>query len=227
MSEIVVEAKVRKDIRKSAEDVRKEGYIPGIFYGHGEDNIPIQATLAKLRPVVYSSDTHVVSLKLDTGETKTCIVRDLQFDPITDKLVHFDLYGLRADEQVTMGIPINLIGTAKGVKDGGLVQQTLHEVEVKCFPKDIPEHIDVDISDLDVGDSIHVSTLNVPNIEILEEEDTTIVAIVPPTILKEPEVEAAEGVEEMEEPELVGKGKKEDEETEGDEDRKEESEEKK
>ncbi len=217
MSEIVVEAKVRKDIRKSAKSVRKEGYIPGIFYGHGEENIPIQATLGNLRPVVYSSDTHVVSLKLDNGESKTCIVRDLQFDPITDKLVHFDLYGLQADEQVTMGIPINLIGTAKGVKDGGMVQQTLHEIEVKCFPRDIPEHIDVEISHLDVGDSIHVSSLDVPNVEILEEEDTTIVAIVPPTILKEPEEEAAEVSEEMEEPEVVGKGKKEDEEEEGEE----------
>jgi len=221
MSEIVVEAKIRKDIRKSTKNVRKEGFIPGVFYGHGEESIPIQTTLANLRPVVYTGDTHIISLKLDNGESKTCIIRDLQFDPITDKLVHFDLYGLQADEQVTMEIPINLVGTAKGSKDGGMVQHILHHIEVKCYPRDIPEHIDVDISALEVGDSIHVSTLNVPNVEILEEEDTTIVAVVPPTVLKETDETPSEE-EELAEPEVVGKGKKEDED-EGEEESKEES----
>jgi large subunit ribosomal protein L25 len=212
MSEIVVEAQIRKDIRKRARKVRNEGMIPGIFYGHGEKNIPIQTTLAALRPVVYTSDTNIVSLKLDNGETKTCIIRAIQFNPITDKIEHFDLYALRADEKVTMEIPISLKGTAKGVKDGGMVQHILHRVEVKCFPRDIPEHIDVDIVELGIGDSIHVSSLNIPNVEILEDPDTTIVSVVPPTVLKEPVEEAAEVAgEEMAEPELVGKGKKEDE----------------
>lgn len=214
MSEIVVEAKVRKDIRKKAKSVRNDGYIPGIFYGHGEDNIPIQTTLTNLRPVVYTSDTHIISLKLDNGETRTCIIRDIQFDPITDKIVHFDLLALRSDEKVTMEIPIALKGTAKGSKDGGMVQHILHRIEVKCFPKDIPEHIDVDITNLGIGDSIHVNSLSIPDVEILEEEDTTIVSVVPPTVLKEPEEEAVETAEELEEPEVVGKGKKDDDEAE-------------
>lgn len=214
MSEIVVEAQVRKNTRKKAKSVRNEGFIPGIFYGHGEESMAIQTTLANLRPVVYTQDTHIVSLKLDNGEVKTCIVRDIQFDPITDKIVHFDLLALKADEQVTMQIPIALKGTAKGIKEGGMVQHVLHHIEVKCYPRDIPEHIDVDIAELGIGDSIHVSELSIPNVEILEEEESTIVSVVPPTILKEPEEEAAEAAEEPEEPEVVGKGKKEDEEEE-------------
>jgi large subunit ribosomal protein L25 len=208
MSEIVVEAQVRKDKAKNAKTLRKEGLIPGIFYGHGEENIPIQTTLADLRPIVYTSDTHIVSLKLDNGETKTCIVRDIQFDPITDRILHFDLLALRADEKVTMEIPILLVGTSKGAKDGGMVQHILHRIEVKCYPKDIPEHIDVDITALEIGDSIHVKELQIQNVEILEDEDTTIVSIVPPTVFKEPEPEAAEAAEEPLEPEVVGKGKK-------------------
>lgn len=214
MSEIVVEAKIRKDTRKKAKNVRHDGYIPGIFYGHGEESIPIQTSLTHLRPVVYTSDTHIISLKLDNGKTKTCIVRAIQFDPITDKIVHFDLLALQSDEKVTMEIPIALKGTAKGVKDGGMVQHILHRIEVKCFPRDIPEHIDVDITNLEIGDSIHVNTLNIPNVEILEDEESTIVSVVPPTVLKEPEEEAAETAEELEEPEVVGKGKKEEDEDE-------------
>lgn len=217
MSEIVVEAQVRKDIRKSTKSIRKQGYIPGIFYGHGEENIPIQTTLTNLRPVVYTKDTHIISLKLDNGEIKSCIIRDIQFDPISDKIVHFDLLALRADEKVTMEIPVALVGTAKGVKEGGMVQHVLHHIEVKCFPRDIPEHIDVDITTLDVGDSIHVSSLDIPNVEIMNDGDSTIVAVVAPTVLKEPEVEAAEIAEEPEEPEVVGKGKKEEEEEEAEE----------
>ncbi len=222
MSEIVVEAKIRRDIRKKAKSVRNDGYIPGIFYGHGEENIPIQTTITNLRPVVYTSDTHIISLKLDNGETKTCIIRDIQFDPITDKIVHIDLLALRSDEKVTMEIPISLKGTAKGVKDGGMVQHVLHRIEVKCFPKDIPEHIDVEITNLEIGDSIHVKSLSIPNVEILEDEESTIVSVVPPTVLKEPEEEAAEAAEELEEPEVVGKGKKEEDEDEGEDDNKKE-----
>jgi len=209
MSEIVVDAKIRKDIRKKAKSIRQEGYIPGIFYGHGEENIPIQTTLNNLRPVVFTKDTHIINLKLDNGENKTCIIRNLQFDPITDKIIHFDLLALRADEKVTMEIPIALKGTAKGVKEGGMVQHILHRLEVKCFPRDIPEHIDVDITDLAIGDSIHVSSLSIPNVEILEDEDSTIVSVLAPTVMKEPAAEPVESEEEIAEPEVVGKGKKE------------------
>jgi large subunit ribosomal protein L25 len=209
MSEIVIEAKIRKDTGKRTKAIRREGYIPGIFYGHGEESIPIQTTLANLRPVVYTSDTHIIDLKLDNGENKTCIVRNIQFDPITDKIIHFDLLALRANEEVTIGVPIVLEGTAKGVKDGGMVQHILHRLEVKCLPKYIPEHIAVNISDLAIGDSIHVSVVKLENVEILEDEDTTIVSVVPPTVLKEPTPEEAATEEEPAEPELVGKGKKE------------------
>lgn len=209
MSEIVVDAKIRKDIRKKAKNIRKEGYIPGIFYGHGEENIPIQTTLNNLRPVVFTQDTHIINLKLDNGENKTCIIRNLQFDPITDKIIHFDLLALRANEKVTMEIPIALKGTAKGVKEGGMVQHILHRLEVKCFPRDIPEHIDVDITNLAIGDSIHVSSLSIPNVEILADEESTIVSVLAPTVMKEPPAEPVESEEEIAEPEVVGKGKKE------------------
>ncbi len=212
MSEIILEAQIRKDRAKKAKQIRREGSIPGIFYGHGEESIPVQTSLNQLRPLVYTSDTHIIDLQLDDGSRKTCIIRDIQFDPVSDAIVHFDLLALKADVKVSIEVPLVLTGTAKGVKEGGLVQQILHRLEVKCLPRYIPEHIDIDITDLAIGDSIHVSAVKIDEVEILESEDSTIVAVVPPTVMKEPEPVVEAGLEEPAEPEVVGRGKKEDQE---------------
>jgi large subunit ribosomal protein L25 len=212
MSEILLEAQIRKDLNKKAKNVRKAGLIPGIYYGHGELNIPVQTTLTNLRPIIYTKDTHIISLKLDDGSQHTCIVRDIQFDPVTDGVMHFDLLALKADEKVTIEVPIVLKGTAKGVKEGGMVQHALHKLEVRCLPRYIPENISIDISDLAIGDSVHVKDITLAEIEILESEETTIVGVIPPTVMKEPEPVVEGIVEEPTEPELVGRGKKEDEE---------------
>jgi large subunit ribosomal protein L25 len=214
MSEIVLEAQIRKDLKKRAKSVRKKGLIPGIYYGHGETNVPVETTLTNLRPIVYTKDTHIINLKLDDGSQHTCIVRDVQFDPVTDTITHFDLLALKADEKVTIEVPIILKGTAKGVKDGGMVQHTLHKLEVRCLPRHIPENISIDITELAIGDSIHVKDLSLQDIEILENEETTIVGVIPPTVMKEPEPVVEGTLEEPTEPELVGRGKKEEEESE-------------
>jgi large subunit ribosomal protein L25 len=214
MSEIVLEAQIRKDLKKRAKSVRKRGLIPGIYYGHGEKNVPVETTLTNLRPIVYTKDTHIISLKLDDGSQHTCIVRDIQFDPVTDTITHFDLLALKADEKVTIEVPIILKGTAKGVKDGGMVQHALHKLEVRCLPRYIPENISIDITELAIGDSVHVKDLSLQEIEILENEETTIVGVIPPTVMKEPEPVVESALEEPTEPELVGRGKKEEEESE-------------
>lgn len=208
MSEITIGAEIRKEIGKRSKPLRSQGKIPGIYYGHGKKNIPVSMNELTLKPLYKTSATHVINLKLDDGSTHTCILRDIQFDPITDRPIHFDLFGLSEDEELMIEVPVTVKGTAKGVKDGGTLQHILHKLKVSCLPKNIPDHIEVNVESLEINKSVHVRDLSVPNVRILESENSTVVAVVPPTILKEPEVVATAVEAAPAEPEVIARGKK-------------------
>ena len=211
MSEITVSGLIRKELGKHVRRTRQAGNIPGIFYAHGEKNIPIALPELTLRPLFKTSATHIINLQLDDGSSHTCILRDIQFDPVTDQPVHFDLYGIKGDEELTIEVPVVIKGTPRGVKEGGTLQHVIHRLRVACLPKDIPDHIEVDVEPLEMNTSIHVRDLSIPNVTILENESSTVVAVVPPTLHKEPTpTEAAvEPTEEAAaEPEVIAKGKK-------------------
>ena len=126
-------------------------------------NIQVQALV--LNPLVFTSETHVIDLRLSDGSSKKCILRDVQFDPVSDRPVHFDLQGLKENEKLTMDIPIVLPGgIPKGVRDGGMLQHVIHKVKISCLPKDMPEKIEVNVADLGINDLVHVSDLSVPNV---------------------------------------------------------------
>jgi len=211
MPEITIIAEVRKELGKKAKTLLRSGKVPGIFYGHGQENIPIAIGELALQPLYRSSAASVINLKLDDGSSRTCILREVQFDPVTDRPVHFDLFGLSEQEELTIEVPVKIVGTAKGVKDGGILQHVIHRLRVSCLPKNIPGHLEVNVETLEINRSIHVRDLSIPNVKILENENSTVVAVVPPTILKEAEV-AAPGEVPVEgapaEPEVIGKGKK-------------------
>jgi len=208
MQEILLDAEIRTQLGKHCHSVRHQGKIPGVYYVHGEDNIPISVAEKSLKPLIYTSETHIVNLKLSNGNTKNCILRAVQFDPVTDKPIHFDLQGLREDEEITLEIPVLLIGgTPVGVRDGGIVQQIIHRLKISCLPKYIPDHTEVNIENLKINSFIHVRDLKIENVRILENENSSIVGIVPPTVEKEP-VPGTVAVEETVEPEVIGKGKK-------------------
>jgi large subunit ribosomal protein L25 len=210
MSEITVTAQVRKDLGKKAKRLLRSGNVPGIFYGHGQPSVPISLGELALQPLYRSSATHIINLKLDDGSAHTCILRDVQFDPVTDRPIHFDLFGLSENEEVTIDVPVTVSGTAKGVKDGGILQHIMHRLKVSCLPRNIPDHLEINVETLEINKSIHVRDLSIPNVKMLEDENTTVVAVVPPTVLKEAEV--APGAVPAEaapaEPEVIAKGKK-------------------
>lgn len=209
MSEINVKAEIRKVVGKKSSQLRSKGVIPGIYYAHGQESIPISLPELTLQPLFRSSATHIINLSLDDGSSHTCILRDIQFDPVSEKPIHFDLFGINADEELTIEVPIVLKGIPKGVKDGGILQHVLHRIRVSCLPKNIPDHLDIDVEQLEINRSIHVRDVTIPNVEILENEDSTVVAVVPPTVIKEAApVEEAAVTEEPTEPELISKGKK-------------------
>ena len=213
MSEINLKAKKREEYKEATlNQLRKKGVIPGIYYGHGVGNINIAATEIELRPIIYTTESHIVNLSVEGDSLSySCILKDVQFHPVSDKPLHFDLIALKEGETITIEVSVHLIGTAPGIRDGGVLQHMLHKLEVECLPKNIPSHIDVDISNLNMNDSVKISDLKLESIKILNDENASIVSVVPPTIEKEVPVEAAEGPAE---PEVISKSKKDEEEKE-------------
>ena len=182
--------------------------IPGIYYGHGVDGLSIAASLNDLRPVIYTTESNIVNLKVQDN-VFPCILKDVQFHPLTERPLHFDLIALKEGEEITKEVNVHLAGNAAGVKEGGVLQHVLHKLEVQCLPKFIPSHIDVEISGLGINDSINVSDIKIEIVKILNDENAVVAAVVPPTVVKETTETAEEGPAE---PEVLSKGKKEDEE---------------
>ncbi|TAK60647.1 MAG: 50S ribosomal protein L25 [Bacteroidetes bacterium] len=207
MREISLQAEVRNQVARGLFALRKQGKVPGVYYIAGEQNIPIAVNEKNLKPIVYTHDAQIVNLQLNTGVTKKCILRAVQYDPLTEKPIHFDLQGLHEDKKITLEIPIIVTGQIpQGVRDGGLLQHFIHKLKISCLPKDIPEHIELNATDLKINSFVHVSDLNLPNVTILENPTTALIGVVPPTVEKE--AVAGTVAEEAVEPEVIAKGKK-------------------
>ncbi len=203
MHEITLNATIRKGRgRSSSNRSRRQGIVPGVYYLHNSENIPIEVRALDLRPLVYTSDTHVVELKLDDGSSRKAIVRDVQFDPVTDSVIHFDLMGLVAGEEITVEVPIVLEGSAIGVREGGILNHILHKIEIQCLPTNLPEHISVDISEMKTGDIIHVGDLKAENVTFLMDPDNPVVTI---SHARTETVAAPIEGEQPTEPELIGR----------------------
>jgi large subunit ribosomal protein L25 len=222
MATMNLNAHKREDLGNSTtKNLRKAGNIPGVFYDKNTPAIPILVKDTALHPFVYTSEVRVINLQIEgTDKPYSCILKDIQFDPVSDKPVHFDLLGISENEKITVEVPVKLIGTPAGVKEGGVVQHVLHSLEIECFPSDIPAHIDVNIEPLMIGDGVRVNEIQTKNFEILNSPDSTIVSVVPPAaeeVVAPPVVEGEEGAvaaTEPTEPEVIAKGKKEEEEEE-------------
>ncbi|MGE5681821.1 MAG: 50S ribosomal protein L25 [Bacillota bacterium] len=203
MAEIVLNANAREISRKSAnKQLRKNGRIPGVFYSKSEKPIAIEVAEQALKPLVFTSEAHIVSLKVGDNDGLTCVIKDVQFDPVSDKIVHFDLQGVTKGETLEIEVPVILAGNAAGIKQGGIVQQALHKLDIECLPSEMPEHLEVNISNLNLGESLHVRDLKFNNITILTAEDAVVVTVAAPRTEKE----VAPG-EAPAEPEVIAKGK--------------------
>ena len=181
---------------------RREGNIPGVIYGPEVTPMSIEVTERAFRAAVKEASGTSAIFNLDVdGKTNKVIIRDVQRDPVTSHVTHIDFHAISMNKPLHLSIPISFVGTARGVKtDGGILQTTMREIEISCLPADIPEHLEVDVSDLGIGDSIHVRDLEIPKVNILAEQQRTVVVVAAPTVVKEPEptaeeVEAAEAAE--------------------------------
>jgi large subunit ribosomal protein L25 len=210
MAVIEMPAEKRAGLGKGgARKARAAGTIPGILYGHGEAPVPlaIGARTFQLAVQKHKGGNAIVNLAIDGGQY-TALIRDVQYDPITHHILHLDFQHISLTEMVEVEVSVHLIGVPSGVKDGGgILEYITRSVEVRCLPTQIPPSIDVDVTALEIGDSVHVRDLKVENAEILSDMDSTIATVVAPTVIEEKTAE--EGATSVPEPELaVAKGKK-------------------
>ncbi len=191
MQTLTLNVQPRELGKKAVKAVRREGRVPCVLYGSHTEPVHFSVPVLDLRPLIHTSETYLVSVTMN-GEEHECIVKTVDFHPVSDVPIHLDFQVLTRGEAITVTIPIRLKGMAAGVKDGGNLSQPLYELEIRCMPKDIPGHISVDVSDLNIGDSLHVSDIELGEaIELLTDPARTLVNVAAPRVEVEPEVEEA------------------------------------
>ena len=198
-----LKASQRKDTGKGAARVlRRQGLIPAVLYGPKTESIALTISALDLDKVYEESGSeHVIlNLIIENGGTqnRTAMVKELQTAPVTSQYLHVDFYEISLEKEITVKVQVEVTGKCKGVESGGFLQLIRHELDVSCLPADIPGKIEVDVSDLDIGDSLHVEEIDVgEKVTLLYDSDFTVVTVVAPTAEEEEVVE--EELEEAEE----------------------------
>jgi len=218
MKEAVLEAEVRSVTKKSdLKNLRAKGLIPAVFYGRKDKAVALAISAKKFNEIIHSGGGNIlVNLKLKDG-SKTAIIKEIQRDMISQFPVHVDFQAVSLKEKVQVSVPLHVVGTAPGVKlSGGILQHLMRELVIKCLPTQIPQKIDVDISNLQIGNVIAVKDLpKTEEVEVVSDPSAIIVNVVAPTVIEEaPAAEAAAAgiAPAAAEPEVISKGKKEKEE---------------
>lgn len=183
MKEIDVTGKKRDILgKKSAKHLRKEGLIPCNLYGEAKDENGAPKALAftcpmnELRKIVYTPHIYVINLHID-GEAHTAILKELQFHPVTDVLLHVDFYEVNDQKPITIGIPVKLTGLAQGVRDGGRMNLSIRKINVTAKYQEIPEHLDIDVTSLKIGKSIKVGDLHFEGLEMATGKEVVVCSI--------------------------------------------------
>ncbi len=195
-------------------DLRNEGKVPGTYYGRKIDPVTIVVDAEELRAAMHTDAGSNVMIDLDIANSplkgsQVAMIKDMQKNPITGEILHIDLVKVSMSEEIHATVPLLVVGEAAGVKVGGVMQHSIREISVKCLPGALPEQFEIDVTALEIGDSIHVRDMaTAEGVEILDDPDEILVSIVPPA--KEEEVEAVEeGEMEVAEPEVIGEKKEE------------------
>jgi len=219
MSEATIEVHQREEIGKGFnKKLRRDGWIPAVVYGAGKDPVPIKVERTRFLDLLREtgSENAVFLLELaGTGKQRHTMVRQIDADPMTNRVMHIDFQRILMDQVVRVSVPVALIGIAEGVKThSGVLDFITREVAIESLPGDIPQTIELDVTELEIGDHVEMGALSLPkSVALMEEADRVVVAIAAPRIEEEEEEEEEFLIEaEMEEPEVIGKGKAEDEE---------------
>lgn len=199
MEQYTLSARVRENFGKeSARKLRREDKIPAVFYGPESESTPLTVNYADLERLIKKSSGENIIIGLEINkdnisEKKQVMLKELQVDPVKDKFIHADFYEIRMDRELVLDIPVTLVNSPKGVKAGGILQHIRRELSVSCLPGKIVDQLELDVSDLDIGDALHIADIPLPEgIRAMDEGNLTVAVVVAPAVK-----EAAEGEEEL------------------------------
>ena len=218
MAEVVLEVAKRDQTGKNkVNKLRQEGRIPAIVYGAQREAVSIVVDRKAISDLVTKSDHGIRSIFLlklaGTDQQRHAMIKDIQIDPISRRMIHVDFIRVKMDEVVRVNVPIHLNGTPVGLKDGGIVEFQVRDLHIEVLPNAIPDSIEVDVSNLGIHDNIRISDLAIPEgVKVLDDPERVVVGVGVPRAEETPEEVAAAATTELAEPEVIKKGKTDEEE---------------
>ena len=213
--------------KKSAKVIRKSGKIPSVLYYKGVQPISISIDKQVLYQAI-KSDQRIYEMDIK-NESQYVMIKEIQYHPVTDEMIHVDFMRVRRSEKMTISVPITLIGKPVGVTEGGILSQAMNQIEISCYPTNVPEHIEVDVDHLEINSSVSVADISVDDedIDILSASDLNVASVIPPAAEEEPVLTDEEiSDEDISDEDAIEDGERTDEDsddTESDEDKPEES----
>ena len=205
MKSITINGSQRESVgKKATKALRNAGQVPCVLYG-GDKPVHFSAPELAFSKLVYTPNAHTVVINLDNGEVLNAVLQDIQFHPVTDRILHVDFYQLFEDKEIALNIPVNLVGNSKGVKNGGVLRRNNRKLRIKALPANLPDFIEIDITPLKIGDKVAVGDLPTGDYTFLQTDTTVVCRVSTSRVAVEDEeeeegAEAAEGAEGAEAP---------------------------
>jgi large subunit ribosomal protein L25 len=192
--QVKLAAKIRSEVgRNAVKKVKSQGSVPAVIYAHNQTPVSLQVTVSDLDTLLaHAVGEHVlVDLEIAGGTNRLAIIQEVQRHPVTQALLHVDFHGISANETIEASIPVEAVGEPIGVKAGGILEQLARSLTIKCLPQNLPEIINVDVSAMKIGDSIHIKNVVLPEGVTAVDTDVTLFMVAEPTVIAEPEAPAA------------------------------------
>jgi len=203
MKTFEIKGSLRQDLgKKKSKDLRNQGLVPCVMYG-GEKNQHFSAHENEFKKLIYTPDVYLVKVVLD-GQTFDAVMQDIQFHPVSDAIIHIDFVQVFPDKKVTVNLPVRLTGSSVGIRAGGKLRQRRRNLKVNGLIKDMPDRLEIDLSDLDIGESLKVGDLSYDNLDVLDPARAMVVGVVSSRLISKGMEEAVpEEVEEVAEEEVA------------------------
>jgi len=195
MKSITINGSKRESVgKKATKALRNAGQVPCVLYG-GDQPVHFSATELAFSGLVYTPNAHTVVITLDNGDTYDAVLQDLQFHPVTDRVLHVDFYQLFEDKEIAMDIPVRLNGNSKGVKNGGVLRKNNRKLRVKALPTNLPDTIEIDITEIKIGGKVYVGDLDQEKYRFLHTDNTVVCQVKTARTAVEEEEDEEEGEE--------------------------------
>jgi len=196
MKSITINGSQRESVgKKATKALRNAGQVPCVLYG-GDNPVHFSAPELAFSKLVYTPNAHTVVVELTNGTKYSAVLQDIQFHPVTDRILHVDFYQLFDDKEIALNIPVSLVGNSKGVKNGGVLRKNNRKLRVKALPANLPDLIEIDITELKIGDKVAVRDLDQSKYTLLHSDNTVVCQVkTSRTAIVDEEEEEEEGVE--------------------------------